>query len=195
MGSAISHRGFGASINVSELADGTDGELITWNTSGVAATVAVGMAGEILISNGVGSVPTFQGSGWGDYTATWAGLTVGNGTVVARYAQIEKLVVVLVNITFGSTTSISAAVDVSLPVTSASGYDTQTPIGVCASIDATGSEYQGSPILASTTIARARVATASGTNLTAADLSSTVPFTWTTSDQILFNLTYEAAVA
>jgi len=42
------------------LADGVDGELITWNATGVAATVAVGTAAQVLTSNGIGAAPTFQ---------------------------------------------------------------------------------------------------------------------------------------
>lgn len=47
-------------VNVSDLANGTDGELITWDASGVPTTVAVGTATHVLTSNGVGTEPTFQ---------------------------------------------------------------------------------------------------------------------------------------
>ena len=47
-------------LPVSGLANGTDGELITWDSSGVAATVAVGTTGDALLSNGAGAAPTFQ---------------------------------------------------------------------------------------------------------------------------------------
>lgn len=47
-------------LAVSQLADGTDGELITWNSSGAPTTVAVGTAGHVLTSNGTGNAPTFQ---------------------------------------------------------------------------------------------------------------------------------------
>jgi len=47
-------------IAVADNADGTDGELITWNASGVAATVPVGTAADVLTSGGVGVAPTFQ---------------------------------------------------------------------------------------------------------------------------------------
>jgi hypothetical protein len=52
-------------INVDNLADGTDGELITWDASGVPATVAVGTATHVLTSNGVGAAPTFQAAAGG----------------------------------------------------------------------------------------------------------------------------------
>jgi len=42
------------------LADGTDGELITWDAAGGADTVAVGTADQVLTSNGVGTAPTFK---------------------------------------------------------------------------------------------------------------------------------------
>ena len=48
------------SIGISALADGTDGELITWDASGAAATVGVGTATNVLTSNGAGAAPTFQ---------------------------------------------------------------------------------------------------------------------------------------
>ncbi len=52
-------------IEVSDLADGTDGELITWDAAGVPATVPVGTATYVLTSNGVGTTPTFQAPGGG----------------------------------------------------------------------------------------------------------------------------------
>ena len=54
-----------AGIAVSDLADGTDGQLITWDAAGAPATVAVGTAGQVLTSNGAGAAPTFQTRGKG----------------------------------------------------------------------------------------------------------------------------------
>jgi len=51
------------------LADGTDGELITWDAAGKATTVAVGTATHVLTSNGIGAVPTFQVAGGGGASA------------------------------------------------------------------------------------------------------------------------------
>lgn len=47
-------------IDVADLADGTDGELITWDAAGAPATVAAGTSGQVLTSNGAGAAPTFQ---------------------------------------------------------------------------------------------------------------------------------------
>jgi len=56
-------------VDVADLAGGTDGELITWDAAGVATTVAVGTAGQVLISAGPGSPPAFGAAGAGDLLA------------------------------------------------------------------------------------------------------------------------------
>lgn len=50
-------------INLAQLASGTDGELFTWDTSGDPAKVAVGTANHVLTSNGAGAAPTFKAGG------------------------------------------------------------------------------------------------------------------------------------
>lgn len=62
-------------IKIPQLADGTDGELITWDSSGVPTTVAVGTSGHVLTSNGVGAAPTFQ--------ATTSPITASNGLTLS----------------------------------------------------------------------------------------------------------------
>jgi hypothetical protein len=52
-------------IGTAKLADGTDGELITWDSSGVIAAVAVGTSTHVLTSNGSGAAPTFQAAAGG----------------------------------------------------------------------------------------------------------------------------------
>ena len=52
-------------LPVSNLANGTEGELITWDAAGAPATVAVGTATHVLTSNGIGVAPTFQAGGGG----------------------------------------------------------------------------------------------------------------------------------
>ena len=55
-------------LPIAGLANGTDGELITWNASGVAAAVAVGSTDQVLTSNGSGAAPTFQAAAGGSGT-------------------------------------------------------------------------------------------------------------------------------
>ena len=80
------------SVAVSALADGTDGELVTWDASGEAATVGVGTATHVLTSNGAGAAPTFQaaaGGGMVQQTTQNLGLTVGT-TTSTTYVDIPS---------------------------------------------------------------------------------------------------------
>jgi len=49
-----------SNVDVADLANGVDGELITWDAAGVPTTVAVGTNAQVLTSNGPGAAPTFQ---------------------------------------------------------------------------------------------------------------------------------------
>jgi hypothetical protein len=53
-----------------DIADGTAGEIMTWDAAGVAALVATGAATEVLTSNGAGTAPTFQAGGGGGAVAS-----------------------------------------------------------------------------------------------------------------------------
>jgi len=81
------------SVTVAELANGTDGELFTWSTTGTATTVAVGTAGHVLTSVGAGEKPVFEeldvtvaelAAGTDGQIVTWSSAgtatTVGPGT-------------------------------------------------------------------------------------------------------------------
>ena len=48
------------SVTLAKMAGGTDGNLITYDTSGNPAYVVTGTAGQLLKSNGAGAVPTFE---------------------------------------------------------------------------------------------------------------------------------------
>jgi len=66
-----------SNIDVADLANGTDGELITWSADGVATTVGVGTADQVLTSNGAGAAPTFQAVGSSSVEATQTSFTLG----------------------------------------------------------------------------------------------------------------------
>jgi len=54
-----------SNIDIADLAVGTDGELITWDSAGLPATVATGTSAQVLTSNGAGTAPTFQSAAGG----------------------------------------------------------------------------------------------------------------------------------
>jgi hypothetical protein len=75
-------------LPIAGIANGTDGELITWNASGVAAAVAVGSADEVLTSNGSGAAPTFQAASSG--AVTREGGDVGEETQTSSSAALTS---------------------------------------------------------------------------------------------------------
>jgi len=85
-------------LPVSGLADGTDGELITWDAAGVAATVATGAAFQVLTSNGAGAAPTFQTPS-GTQTLTNTTLTVDQAVTATGNTDITGLTVTLPTVT------------------------------------------------------------------------------------------------
>ena len=54
-----------SNVDVADLANGTDGELITWDANASPTTIAVGTATHVLTSNGAGAAPTFQAAAGG----------------------------------------------------------------------------------------------------------------------------------
>ena len=73
-------------VDIAMLADGTDGQLITWNADGKPAVVATGTATHVLTSNGAGAAPTFQAAAGGGDISTddnW----VAKGDLVVATAE------------------------------------------------------------------------------------------------------------
>lgn len=69
-----------AKVALADLADGTDGELFTWDASGNPAKVPVGTASEVLTSNGPGAAPTFQAAAGGGGAWNIIGTAVASGS-------------------------------------------------------------------------------------------------------------------
>lgn len=122
---------------------------------------------------------------WTTWTPSWTNVTVGNGTVLARYTQLNKRVLIRLKFTLGSTSSVSGDMRFSVPVTA---YDVEH-IG-SAFLNDTGTEtVAGSVVLTSTTVAAIR-STKTGV---LASTSATAPFTWANTDYVVAEIEYEAA--
>ena len=63
-----------SNVDVADIANGTDGELITWDAAAAPATVSAGSSGQVLTSNGAGAAPTFQAAAGGPSQATQAAI-------------------------------------------------------------------------------------------------------------------------
>ena len=125
------------------------------------------------------------------WTPSWTNVTVGNGTVVAKYAFVQKRMTGHVKFTLGSTSAIaSGAPRVSLP----SGFtiDTVTQfeaVGPAYFLDAGTTNALGYCRVFSSTAVDVVLLNASGTYAAYSDLAATTPWTWTTNDVITFTFT------
>ena len=136
------------------------------------------------------------------YTPSFtAGLTIGDGTVSGAYCRVNDFVHVWGRIVFGSTTAVTGAVNLTVPVSidaTVSGTFLGTYIGQVGIRDFDGgTSYSGVVQTLGTggfpTRVALQVQNASGTYLTGAALSATVPMTWATSDTLWWNMYYKAA--
>ena len=169
--------------------------------SGTTITVTGGT--DYTVANAAITAPYYSNAAtpfgfpqWFNYTPTYTNFTLGNGTVVASFQQLGKTIHTKFLITLGSTSSVTGGgVAISLPVTSSStAYRAfVTPIGVGGAYDSGGLLYHGEVFWGSTTTVRVRIFETSSTYGTVGDITSTVPFTFGTDDQIYASFTYEAA--
>lgn len=134
-------------------------------------------------------------AGYPDYynfTPSWTNVTVGNGTVVARYSFDGKKVKGQVSLTYAAaaaTTSITGQITMTPPITAKADFDYQA-IGASGLVDAGTALYMGEAVLRSTNVIEIRVINASATYATWSATSGTVPFTWGVNDILTFEFEY-----
>ena len=173
----------------------TAGDLLYATAADTVTRLGIGTAGQVLKVNSGATAPEWGAAGGGftftAYTPTYTNFTVGNGTVIARYAESGKLVYFQVQITFGSTTSVSGLIKISLPVTAKNNGNAVTIPALFT--DAGLNEYIGFGAIDQTNSVVSLFADdASATYLKYALTSSSVPFTWGTADVINVSGSYEA---
>ena len=123
------------------------------------------------------------------WTPTWTNLSVGNGTVTAKYKIIGRRAYCVVGIIWGSTTSISGTVDLTFPITRLQ-TDT-TYLGTVILQDTGTINYSGVCRFISASVLRIYVNNNSGTYETHTNLSSTIPHTWAATDVIATEYQYD----
>lgn len=138
---------------------------------------------------------------WSTYTpaltGTTSGGTVGNGTITGRYQQLGKLVTVMIELTWGSTTSAGVgSAQMSLPVNARA--TTPAAVGIFGGLDASaGANGRFCPgiVYLNTVSAVIVVQGAAGGAATGIGslLAAAATPTWTTSDTWRYLIQYEAA--
>ena len=135
--------------------------------------------------------PTFGQQGWTAYTPTLGNITLGNGSLAAKYAvDANKVVTARFLFVAGSTTTYSAGTfTISLPVPAKSVYvdpNWNSTIGIAnVSCPASSNRQMGMVVVAADGAARVIVS--------GGPISNTVPGTWGTSSALSFTVTYESA--
>jgi len=133
------------------------------------------------------------GGAWASWTPTLTNLTLGNGTVDAKYQQIGKTVNFRVVIVLGST-SVMGNAEITLPVPSVDyGTSGERILGQGEAYDLATNSFQGLCAWISTTKVKLYVYLVSGIRIVKSSPSDTSPMTWTTGDEWIIEGTYEAA--
>jgi len=117
------------------------------------------------------------------YTPSFTGLTLGNGTVVAKYCKVGGVIVDEIVITFGSTTAITGGITIGGMQAANSSAALFT--GWVNLHDAGTIYYTGVAKQASSTSVEILAQSTSGAYAAVATISATVPHTWATGDQII----------
>jgi len=170
------------------------GRLTFWTTPDGSVSVTERMR---IDSNGLITGTGTSLGAWTAYTPTLGGTgwAIGDGTTVAAYCQIGKIVHFRVTITFGSTSTFGAAAapTVSLPVASVSAAGlgpSSRSMGVSYFDASLGQIYYGRFLDSGTSALACYVVGVDGLGAVA---TATAPFTWASGDLLQLSGTYQAA--
>lgn len=119
-----------------------------------------------------------------NWTPTWGNLTTTSGTQVAKFSIQGNWCEFTVEFNFGASSAITGAVTHSLPVPCATQTSTFLAIGSVVMHDFATAIYYGATVIQSGSVT-IRAITASGTYAFWATISSTIPFTWANTDQLV----------
>ena len=198
------YSGTGAPSDAADLSEvATFATLVGNSKSGTTAqltslTGADLWAGLIFSNTDDNSFSVSDGSAWSTFDTKWqtytpviTGVTVGNGTLVAKYMRAGKRVVVEVDFQLGSTSAVSAAIVINFPLTGV------TPVGAPAiGVGNSNISASASPLLAlqtSSTQLTLFVQDSASPYLTIVNVSGTVPGTWVSGSSFSARATYEVS--
>lgn len=153
------------------------------------------LTGELPDSTKFDEVTNFMNAATGAWTSwapTLTNLTLGNGTVTAKYRQLGKAVDYRFKFVLGSTSAVGSDPAFTLPVAPHSEYVAPfDQLGIGTNRDVSLSQSRTSIVLLSS--GSTVIIFGYGTTGIIVDMSATVPFTWATGDVMAVVGSYEAA--
>ena len=165
------------------------GDLIAASAADTPARLAVG-ADDLLLTAASGETTGLAYTGgWTTWTPTYTSVTIGNGTATARYQKIGKTVNLFWDFVLGSTSAIGTNPSFTLPINAAQ----QNVIFNARLLDAGVTVYFGIGRLLTAAISLQEMRVNATYGDIIGGLTATVPFTWTTSDRITLQASYEVA--
>ncbi len=166
------------------------GDLIAATANDTPARLAVG-ADDLLLTAASGEATGLKYTGgWTAFTPTFSNLTVGNGTLSARYCKIGKLLTVFVGFKMGSTSVMGNTPSFVLPILPSVNVSNFQFTGEI--LDPGVSDYLGCLAIDGTN-AFIQVLATNAAYGTPTVVTSTVPMTWATNDGFQFVFSYEVA--
>ena len=173
------------------------GDLVAGSATNDAAVLGVGANGTTLVANSSTATGLeWVGGAWTAFTPTWTGLTVGNGVYnQSHYSLVGKTATFAIDFSLGSTSAVTGAVTLTLPTVLArkNVYNTGTLYSFLA--DTGAGDVLVFPRVSTSDAKDYNVffADDSAIGVTRSQLSSTTPFTWASTDRIIYSGTIEVA--
>ena len=169
------------------------GDLIAATAADTTSRLAVGLNNTLLTADSSQATGLKYAGTWSSFTPSLAGVTLGNGSLGGSYAQIANTVFFRVLLTFGSTTSITGSVDLTMPTTPAS-YSTFDFMNVLTQVyDASATAFYPSVanVNVGATAVRAGVTSTAGVYAQYSDVGSVAPIVFATGDVMTWQGTYQ----
>lgn len=129
------------------------------------------------------------GGAWIPFTPTLGNITLGSGTNTGKYCRVGNIIFFSVRIILAANSSLSTGdTTISLPVNNAT---VNIPVNVVFQDSGTAQQLGYGVISAGTVYVLANKV--DGTYATQVKPTSTIPFTWANTDEIIISGSYEAA--
>jgi len=173
----------------------TTGDTYYASAAGTPARLGIGSSAQVLtVAAGVPSWATPAGGlSWTSFTPSWGGFTVGNGTVVAKYATLGSSCFMTMSVVLGSTSSVTGGAFFTPPVTVAGTGDRLVGLIMFQDISSVPKAGQLRTLKAFDRIYLSPFEV-SGTYINAdTQTAATAPFTWATGDMFLMQGYWETA--